>query len=90
MYNRSRIGPDVGLSFKNSFTRNGEVPRCGKIEPGTLARASKNKSINAIRMLVSCRHNQRKVSTMHSPQLYFLPAAFKLALPIVKPKLATQ
>ena len=42
---------------------NGSVPRCGSRDPGTAARASRNRSISAVRMEVSWRQPHRSMPT---------------------------
>ena len=54
------MGPKVGLSEIHSLTRNGLLPRCGNIDPGTLAIASKKSKIKAVFMLVNWRQVNRR------------------------------
>src|SRR2546423_6687134 len=49
-------GARSGCDVKYCWTPDGLPPCCGSIDPGTLARASRNSRISAIRIDVSCRH----------------------------------
>src|SRR6266700_7534560 len=49
-------GARAGCEVKYCWTPGALLPRCGRIDPGTLARASRNSRISAIRIEVSCRH----------------------------------
>ena len=59
----SRIGARSGLVRKYWRTPLGSAVRCGKIDPGTEAMASRSSSRIAVRILVSCRHPHRSHST---------------------------
>ncbi len=52
-------GPRNGCWLMYCCTLAGSVPFCGSTEPGTLARARRKSSTNAVRMAVSCRQHQR-------------------------------
>src|SRR5690348_3162079 len=54
--NRFSQGASAGWEMKYCCTPGALPPCCGRIDPGTLARASRNSSTSAIRIEVSCRH----------------------------------